>query len=199
MKSSLLLFVICSGCVQMGASSRGLMTVPLPVAEAEPQLIAQFDKRGFHLVERTPTGLTFKGIRTNATSVYERPLAGRVTQSETIGSIFYARLTPDADGSSLLLYGKPTVAGQPVCSAPDAEFGVACTPLERRGPTWAGESSITGREEDETIKGVSLELGATPTHPAAVATRANCHVEGTPAWAKASAFEKKKLLESCRF
>ncbi len=145
-------------------SSRSQMTreesmvaVPSLPVDAERQLIEQFDKRGFHLVDRRGDVLIFKGVRGPVMSV--GGWRGHTSSSyETIGSIFYARVRAEPNGGALIaLLGKPTVDDHPTCSPYDVEFGAPCIDPDVQV---LGDSLrlVSGREEADTIHGIIVEL-----------------------------------------
>ncbi len=196
-----------SGCFQqIRASSRNLIRVSIAPDETEKRVTELFDKRGFHIVDRKGDLLVFKGIRTSATTTQSlsgmRIWSGSTwSDSEAIGSVFYALLMPSDEGTKVLLYGKPTVSGGEACSPQDQELGLVCEELERP-INWAGTRSVTGQDEAEVIQGITLELGATVVIDAATAAAAaagkSCIAQESPHWANASAVEKKALLDQCR-
>lgn len=200
--------ITASSCFQqIRASSRNLVHVSNAPDETEKKVTELFDKRGFHLVERRGDLLVFKGVRTSATTTQSLgdtplwPVSTTWSESEAIGSIFYAKLMPSDEGTKVLLYGKPTVSGSEACSPQDQELGIVCQELERPY-NWAGPRSVTGKDEAEVIQGIALELGATavvdPVAASAAAQGKSCIAQESPRWASASAVEKKQLLDQCR-
>jgi len=224
-KLNLVLFafaVLTTGCFsEIRASSReqplgarSKMTLDASPEDGCKLLVESFTKRGFQLVDRsTPSSggvqCIFKGGRTDYTTVSGNRY-GTYGSTNKIGSIFYARLKPVAEGKTRLsLFGKPTLDGNPVCSDFDQSYGVTCHAPVSAGIAWPGRNQMTGNEEAETIRSVILELvmagkgqeenpssaqdGAPPSTPTS-----KCDAANLPEWQTANAATKKRMLEECR-
>ncbi len=172
-----------------------------------------FSKRGFQVTERLKrkdgsTVYVFKGQRAALTTV----TGGRHYVSgstNTVGSAFYVRLTPQEGTTQAAVFGKPTIDGRAVCSDGAPAWAPLCVEDVYTGMMWTGRDQVTGREEAEAIRGLLLELELTDssgpgsavasTDPQADApAQPLCVASELPEWKTASAPEKKKLLEKCR-
>lgn len=172
-----------------------------------------FSKRGFQVTERIKrkdgtTVYVFKGQRAALTTVTggRNYVAG---STNTVGSAFYVRLTPQEGTTKAAVFGKPTIDGRPVCSDGAPAWAPLCVEDVYTGSMWAGRDQATGREEGEAIRGLLLELelsqsggpgsAVASTDPQADApAQPACVASELPEWKTASAPQKKKLLEQCR-
>ncbi|MBN2497027.1 MAG: hypothetical protein JXR96_20715 [Deltaproteobacteria bacterium] len=120
--------------------------------------------RGFPLVHIIPAGdgmaLTYKGARREVTTV--RGSAQQIVhQSNEVGSWFAARLWHrDGGGLRLLLFGKPTLNGVPICSDADrelADLDYWCKD-SRIIEDWPAFHLVQGTEEAETVRGALSQL-----------------------------------------
>lgn len=173
-KGALALAVVL-GCSQLGCSliyqpvrlstyenmpaEDALLQVPRPSTEVASALLKVMEGRGFPLVYKGKRKdgqliLAFRGPRHAPPAVTGNPQYS--TQTYQFGSFFAAGLQDLPDGTLLALFGKPTVQGVELCADADVELADL--------QYWCRDSSllatsplgayITGREEQEVIRGV---------------------------------------------
>jgi hypothetical protein len=139
-------------------------TLALTPEESGVLLTQLFRARGFERNREVPGAdgtrvVLFTGPRARVTTVVAT--ADVVSsQSLGIGSWFAARLSPAAGATTLYLLGKPTLNGLEVCSDQDVQFqslGYACRDSSLRND-FAGWHLVSGREEADVIRGVTLDL-----------------------------------------
>ncbi|WP_155893524.1 hypothetical protein [Cystobacter fuscus] len=216
------LLLLGSGCMeQVRASSRSKLTekqskvvLAGTADDAARRLTELFSRRKFLLADRQvrkdgASLYLFKGQRSELTSVsgygYGYGLSG---DTYTVGSAFFARLTPQTDGTTQVeLFGKPTLDGHVVCGEQDPAWVPRCEQEVLAGGTWNGLELMTGREEAETIRGllVEMELENSGGPGSRVVTagsdepaKPSCVASELPEWRTSNALEKKRLLEKCR-
>lgn len=173
-KASLVLAVLL-GCSQLGCgliyqpvrlstyenmpAEDALLQVPRSSTEVASALLKIMEGRGFPLVYKGKRKdgqliLAFRGPRRAPPAVTGNPQYA--TQTYQFGSFFAAGLQDLPDGALLALFGKPTVQGVELCADADVELADL--------QYWCRDSSllatsplgayITGREEQEVIRGV---------------------------------------------
>ena len=138
-----------------------------PLEQASRHVLSLFGRRQVSLIDRRTgrngsTLLVMAGNRTAVTSVesYNYGYGFRQSQvySEPIGSVFYAELSALSPmQSQVLLFGKPTVNKQTVCTNFDPVLNIPCNGVTVPG-LWGGYNVVTGQDEAELIRGVLAEL-----------------------------------------
>ncbi|WP_143177746.1 hypothetical protein [Cystobacter ferrugineus] len=214
------LLLLGSGCMeQVRASSRSKLTekqskvvLAGTADDAARRLTELFSRRKFPLADRQvrkdgASLYLFKGQRSELTTVSGYRY-GVSADTYTVGSAFYARLTPQTDGTTQVeLFGKPTLDGHVVCGDQDPAWVPRCEEEVLAGGTWNGLDLMTGREEAETIRGmlVEMELESSGGPGSRVVTaesdepaKPSCVASELPEWRTSNALEKKRLLEKCR-
>jgi hypothetical protein len=214
------LLLLGSGCMeQVRASSRSNLTekqskvvLAGTADDAARRLTELFSRRRFLLTDRQvreggASLYLFKGQRSELTSVSGYRY-GVTSDTYTVGSAFYARLTPRTDGTTQVeLFGKPTLDGHVVCGDQEPAWVPRCEQEVLAGGTWNGLDLMTGREEAETIRGmlVEMELEHSGGPGSRVVTagsdepaKPSCVASELPEWRTSNALEKKQLLEKCR-
>ncbi|ATB35893.1 hypothetical protein CYFUS_001307 [Cystobacter fuscus] len=214
------LLLLGSGCMeQVRASSRSKLTekqskvvLTGTADDAARRLTELFSRRKFLLADRQvrkdgASLYLFKGQRSELTSVSSFGY-GVSGDTYTVGSAFYARLTPQTDGTTQVeLFGKPTLDGHVVCGEQDPAWVPRCEEEVLAGGTWNGLDLMTGREEAETLRGmlVEMELENSGGPGSRVFTagsdepaKPSCVASELPEWRTSNAVEKKRLLEKCR-
>jgi hypothetical protein len=76
--------------------------------------------------------------------------------------VYYAELSAlSPTQTQVLMYGKPTVNKQTVCTNFDPVLHIPCNGVTVGG-SWGGYGVVTGQDEAETIRGVLAELQFAP-------------------------------------
>jgi hypothetical protein len=153
------------------AAGDGMKLLALGSDEAQARVVALFAQRGYALVGRRTlrdgtVQLQIKGRRSSVRSV---AVYGQlvVASDSVVGSVFYVRLRTAGASTVVRMHGKPTLDGYEICADTDTLEDVeGCREFEVNS-LWHGHAQMTGREEAEVVRGVTLEL--TPTKKGAPA------------------------------
>ncbi len=160
---------LLSGCfTEIRASSRAFLTsddsqltISASVAESERAVVQVLSRRGFLVFDEQlstdgTVRLTFKSDATKTFAAQRNRFVDSEV-ADTVGSVLYAHFEQVGERTVVTFLGKPTLGGQPVCSAQDEAFRVGCK-TTTRPQWWSGLAAVTGREEAEAIQGARLHL-----------------------------------------
>jgi hypothetical protein len=187
-------------------------------SDAAQWLTGAFAKRGFPLADSYDITngrmYVFKGSRATDVHWGAVPTSSMINDQAmpfVLGSVFYAAVTNAGATIDVALLGKPSFDGNPVCSDADTAWHIPCASYSA-APGWVGWPQVSGQQEVDTVRGVIVEAavaqGVTPeairepafppSPPAGmVSATPRCSPEQDPAWATASAVEKKRLYDAC--
>ncbi|MCE9669795.1 hypothetical protein LY474_18520 [Myxococcus stipitatus] len=211
--------VLSSGCASVRTSSSDHLAardsevfLQGGVEDATRRITEVLSKRGLNVTEKQPqkdgsSVYTFKGNRTDLTTVTGGGDIGVYGSTNSVGSFIFARFEQQEDDvTRVSLLGKPAIDGKVVCSDAAPAWVPGCTSNVYTGALWHGRARMTGKDEAEVIRGIILELEMSPASgPGSVVarkpepdTKPTCVASEHPNWANATAVQKKKLLEMCR-